>query len=557
MDLPAFDVVVVGAGPTGFTLAIDLGRRGIRTLLVERDSDTKEWPKMDRSNPRTMEIYRRIGFADRVRAAGYPPEASMDVFVTTRVADPPLVRLRYPTVAECRERTDAEKGMGHPLEPYQLVAQNDIEPVLKSVAEDTANLTVRFSRELVGFEEDEEGVTVRLECADGTVEAVRGRYLAGCDGGRSFVRKALGIELEGRGDLVALRQVTFRSESLYDALPYKGRHFYIADETNSMIVVQGSRKDFTLNASLPEDADLEQAIRERLGIDADFTIKNSISYKFHLLLAKHYRVGRVLIAGDAAHLVPPTGGLGMNTGVGDAVDLSWKLAGTIEGWAGPRVLDSYETERRAIGRRNMDAAGRAAGGMMTWRGKCGPEVFEDTSAGAAKRDEVARAAEVYQRWPLEMVGVELGYSYAGSDMIAEEPPAEWDTREYVPHTRPGIRIPHLWLNDGRAVQDVLGPDYNLLDLTGAAESGGLEAEFARIGVSLDVVCVDDPHAAEVYGAGLLLLRPDLHIYWRGDQLPQDIEGLASAATGHRGPFSDTAQVGERLGAHPGPQGDSQ
>jgi 2-polyprenyl-6-methoxyphenol hydroxylase-like FAD-dependent oxidoreductase len=540
---PFYDVVVVGAGPTGFTLAIDLGRRGIRTLLIEKDPSTKQWPKMDRSNARTMEFYRRLGFADRVRELGYPADASMDVFIVTRLSDPPLARLQYPTVAEHRAKIAATTDASEPLEPYQLVSQNDLEPLLKEIAEATPNVTVRFGCELVGFDQDDEGVDVHVRDLETGVETLRGSYLAGCDGGRSFVRRSLGIKLEGRGGLADMRQVTFRSEGLYDSIPIgQGRHYYVADELNSGFVIQGSRKDFTLGGSIPEDVDLEQVIRDRLGFDTDIEVRNSISWKFHLLLAERYREGRIFLAGDAVHLVIPTGGLGMNTGVGDAIDLSWKLAGTVAGWAGAGVLDSYEPERRAIGRRNVDAAGWAAEGMMKWRAHWGPEITEDGPTGEAKRLEVGREANLHHRRVHEMVGVELGYSYAGSNLIGYEPDnvAEWDTRIYAPHTRPGMRIPHLWLRDGRAMQDALGPDYNIVDFTGIADTTALEDGFARIGAPLQVLRIEDPHAAEVYECSLLLLRPDLHVYWRGDQRPEDVLGLARAATGHQGSFHPTA-----------------
>jgi 2-polyprenyl-6-methoxyphenol hydroxylase-like FAD-dependent oxidoreductase len=548
MQSPAYDVVVVGAGPVGFTLSIDLGRRGVRTLLIEKDRGTKQWPKMDRSNARTMEFYRRLGFADRVRELGYPPEASMDVFIVTRLTDPPLMRLHYPTVAEHRAKIAATTDHSEPLEPYQLVSQNDLEPLLKEIAESTPNVTVRFGCELTGFSQDDDGVDVRLRNLDGSEEVVRAGYLVGCDGGRSTVRKTLGIKLQGRGGLADMRQVTFRSEGLYDAIPIgKGRHYYIADELNTGFVVQGSRKDFTLGGTIPDDVDLEQAIRDRIGFDTDVEVRNSISWKFHLLLAERYRKGRIFLAGDAVHLVIPTGGLGMNTGIGDAIDLSWKLAGTIHGWGGPGLLDSYEDERRKVGKRNVDAAGWAAEGMMMWRAVWGPEVTDDTSQGAAKRAEIGHAADLHHRRVHEMIGVELGYSYAGSDLIAYEPGniTDWDTTTYTAHTRPGVRVPHIWLRDGRAIQDALGEDYNFIDLTGRCDSRELEAAFGRLGAPLHVLRIDDPHARTVYECPLLLLRPDLHIYWRGDTLPDTVTELAEAATGHRGSWHSAVGVRDR------------
>jgi len=529
-----FDVVVVGAGPVGFTLAIDLGRRGVRTLLVEKDPTTKEWPKMDRSNARTMEFYRRLGIADDVRAAGYPPDGSMDVFIVTRLSDPPLAKLEYSSVEEHRAVIAATTDASEPLEPYQLVAQNDLEPVLLKVAESTPNVTVRFGCALIDFEQDDDGVTVTLEDLEGTRSTTRTAYLAGCDGGISTVRKKLGIKLEGQGGLRQLRQITFRSEGLYDKIPIgKGRHYYVADAEGSAIVVQGSRKDFTLNIAIDEDADLEQAVRDRVGFDFDFAVRNSTSWKLHLLLAERYRDGRVFLAGDAVHLVIPTGGLGMNTGVGDAIDLAWKLAGTVQGWGGPGLLDSYEPERRKVGDRNVKASGWAAEGMGLWRQLVTPEITADTPSGAALRTEVGEAANRHHRRVHEMVGVELGYSYAGSDLIAHEDDnvTDWDTTTYTPHTRPGIRIPHIWLNDGRAMQDALGQGYTFIDLTGSADTSAVEAQFARIGAPLDILSIDDAHARQVYQTSLLLVRPDLHIFWRGNTLPQDLNRWADQATG--------------------------
>ncbi|HVZ45799.1 MAG TPA: FAD-dependent monooxygenase [Ramlibacter sp.] len=536
----SFDVVIAGAGPVGLVLAIDLGRKGVRTLLLERDAETKAYPKMDRSNARTMELFRRLGLADRVRALGYPADASMDVFIVTRLADEPILRLRYPTVAEHRAAIAACKDASEPLEPYQLVSQNDLEPMLKEVAEATPNVTVRFGCALAGFSQDAEGVQVHLQPSGSAPEQVRSRYLVGCDGATSLVRKTLGIPLQGRGSLRSLRQVTFRSETLYEQLGCRqGRHYYFADGGGGAIVVQGSRKEFTMNAALPEDADLEQAVREHVGFDFDFRITATTSWKHHLLLAERYREGRVFIAGDAAHLMIPTGGLGMNTGVGDAVDLAWKLAGTVHGWGGPGLLASYEIERRKVGARNVEAAGWAAAGVGMWRSLWKPQVSHATAEGAALRSEIALAADLHHRRVHEMAGVELGYSYAGSPLISSETGGgdEWETTRYRPHTRPGVRLPHVWLADGRAMQDALGDGYTLLDLDGrlrADELAEVHGAFAALGAPFDVVQLHEPHVREVFGFPLLLLRPDLHVYWRGHAMPASAGALARAATGHSG-----------------------
>jgi 2-polyprenyl-6-methoxyphenol hydroxylase-like FAD-dependent oxidoreductase len=531
-----YDVIVAGAGPVGLTLAIDLGRRGVRCLIMERNPTTAPWPKMDRCNARTMEFYRRIGIAERVRALGYPADNPMDVFLTTRLSDPPIAVLKFPSVAERREQIAKSPNGSFLLEPYQLVSQNKVEPLLKEVAERTPNVTVRYGCELMDFAQDDDGVTVYARNRAGAEQTLLGSYLAGCDGGRSIVRKKLGIKLEGRGNIQDTVQVIFWSEDLYERIMTgKGRHYAFPDAGASTLVVQGDRKEFTLHSSLPPDTDFEPVIKDLIGFPCHFEIRHVVPWRQHLLVADRYRDGRVFLAGDAIHLVIPTGGLGMNTGVGDAFDLSWKLAGVIHGWGGPGLLDAYEQERRPIGLRNRDAAGWAAAGVPVWRGLVRPEVRDETSAGEALRKELAASFVVNHGRMHGMVGVEAGYSYAGSPLIADEPGnvAEWETSSYTPHARPGVRIPHMWLDDGRAMQDVLGDDYTLLDLRGDCDTRALEEAFQSRRAPLKLLHLKQPRVARVYGASLFLLRPDLHIVWRGDGAPRDAAALAALATGWR------------------------
>jgi len=551
--LPAYDVIVAGAGPVGLTLAIDLGRRGVRCLLIERSPTTLPYPKMDRSNARTMEFYRRICIADRVRALGYPADNPMDVFLTTRLCDPPIAVLKYPSVAERRKQIAESPNGAFLLEPYQLVSQNKLEPLLKEVAEATPNVTVRYGCGLEDFAQDDGGVTVQACTAAGVPEELRGGYLVGCDGGASTVRKKASIKLEGQGRIRKLVQVIFRSDELYGKIVTgRGRHYNFVDANSSTLIAQGCRTEFTLHTSLPADTDFRPVILDLLGFPCAFEITHVIQWHHNLLLAEHYRNGRVFLAGDAVHLVIPSGGLGMNTGVGDAFDLAWKLAGTIQGWGGPELLDGYERERRPIGRRNVDAAGWAAAGVPIWRALVTPEAYEDTQAGAAVRARLVASFDVEHRRMHGMVGVEAGYSYAGSPLIADEPPAEWETSRYEPKALPGARIPHMWLDDGQALQDILGDDYTLLDLKGDADTTAIEAAFRARGAPLAVIRRDEPRVRGVYGASVFLLRPDLHIVWRGDGAPTDPAGLAARATGWVGDRSRMADRADRTHEVPVP-----
>lgn len=533
------DVIVAGAGPVGLSLAIDLGMRGVRVLLIERQPTPAPWPKMDRSNARTMELYRRIGVADQVRELGYPEDNPMDVMLLRRLDEPALARMPFASVAEKRKDIAASRDGSLPVEPYQLVSQNKLEPFLKEVAVSTPNVTVRYDCELVSFEQDENGVQVTTRASSGVTSSLRASYLAGCDGGSSTVRKGLGIKLEGKPAVRTTTQVVFSADDLYERIVAgKGRHYLFPDRHGSAIIAQGDRKEFTLHTLLPPDVDFRKVIADLIGFDCEFEIRHIAQWRAHLMLADRYRAGRVFIAGDAAHLVIPTGGLGMNTGVGDAFDLSWKLAGTIKGWGGPALLDSYEIERRKVGARNVEAAGWAAEGAAAWRKMVTPEleaaVYADGERGDAARSSIVDAFMDGHSRMHYMVGAEWGYSYAGSPLIATESddPRTWDINRYVPSARPGVRLPHMWLSDGRAIQDVLGTDYTLLDVEGRASTTALDEALRTVGVTLKVVRLAQPQLRAVYQASVLLLRPDLHVVWRGDVLPPDAQHLARLATGH-------------------------
>ena len=531
------EVLIIGAGPVGLTLAIDLGQRGIRTLLIEKSPTNGLLPKMERCNARTMEFYRRMGIAERVRDAGLPREAPMDVFIVTQLDEPPILRLPYGSVNQLKAGIAAVNDGSTSLEPYQLIAQYTIEPLLRQIAEQLPTVTVRFSTELLDFAQDAHGVRARVACHDrgGAEETLDAAYLVGCDGGSGIVRKQLGIKYAGKGSLRAMRQALFYCEDLYERIPMgKGRHYHVADNEFSALVIQDSRKHIRMSTLKIEGDDLPAKFRRIVGFPIEFKTLYEGEWTQHLLCAERYRDGRVFIGVDAAHLVIPTGGLGMNTGVGDAMDLGWKLAGTLRGWGGPGLLDSYEIERRQLGLRNVGASGNAMGGRLSWRQAWQPNVRERTPEGEATRRRIAEIADVEQRKTNEILGIELGYRYVGSPLICAEPgegPALVD-RKYQPSTWPGARLPHVWLRDGTPIHDLMGRGYTLVNFNADHDTRALQRAFAARGAPLTVLGLDDPHARGVYGHDLLLLRPDLHVVWRGNAAPADAAGLAALATGH-------------------------
>jgi 2-polyprenyl-6-methoxyphenol hydroxylase-like FAD-dependent oxidoreductase len=527
------DVLVVGAGPVGQTLSIDLAKRGVSVMLIERNEMCIQHPKMERCNARTMEFYRRLGLADRIRAASRFRDIPMDVFIATHLCGKKILQLAYPSVDAMREAGRRCNDGTMPLEPYQLISQYTLEPLLKSVVESLPKADVRFGCELISFSQDAAGVDADVKYTDGKTSKIRTRYLVGCDGGSSAVRKQLGIELEGRGRISQQRQIFFRSETLFSQLPFgPGRHYHFP---SGMLVVQDDLKHFMANTGSLNDPAPDVLLREMFRVNVPFEILNVALWYQNLLVAERYSDRRVLLAGDSVHLVIPTGGLGMNTGVGDAIDLSWKLAGTLASWGGPNLLSSYEAERRAVGLRNRDVSGRAAAGVNAWRAACRPEIDSDTPEGEANRQEVAKLAATGQRLSHDMIGTELGYSYAGSPLICtddEPPPAVVDDL-YQPTTRPGSRLPHVWLDDGQALHDRIGGEFALISLGGDQNTlPALRQSFAEYGAQLDIVRVDSTPAREVYGYDLILVRPDLHVVWRGNSVPADHRTIATIATGH-------------------------
>jgi 2-polyprenyl-6-methoxyphenol hydroxylase-like FAD-dependent oxidoreductase len=521
------DVLVVGAGPVGLTLALDLGRRGVRCLLVEREATTIQLPKMERCNARTMEIFRRLGVAEAVRDAGLDREAPMDVFLAPSLAEPALQHLPYPSVAAAKAEI-AHHNDGRPLEPSQLISQYTLEPLLRSIVESLPCVTVRFGCELTSFSEEAHGVTGRLRLADGAEATVRTAFLVGCDGGSSTVRRQLGVSLQGEGSIRTLRQALFRADDLYERIPMgKGRHYHVVQPGFPFLILQDSTRHWTLHFAAASDAEMAGVFERAVGLSVDFEMRSVNEWTQHLLCAERYGRGRVFLAGDAVHLVIPTGGLGMNTGVADAADLSWKLWATLAGWGGPRLLAAYEQERRPIGLRNVRSSGSAMRGRETWRAASSPE-------------EMAGRFSVEQRKVTEILGIEAGYRYVDSPLVWREPGEgpDPDNPRYEPTTWPGARLPHLWLADRSALHDRLGPGFTLLRLgrrgvADALDTAAVEGAFRTLGAPLDVLDVPDQAARELYGRDLVLVRPDLHVAWRGDRPPDDARRLATVATGHR------------------------
>jgi 2-polyprenyl-6-methoxyphenol hydroxylase-like FAD-dependent oxidoreductase len=495
---PHVPVLIAGGGPVGMTLARTLASFGVRCMLVERNATTTRHPKMDITNGRSMELFRRLGLAGKLRAVAVPEDNNFDVSWITSPGGRELHRFRYPSVTEKRAEILARNDGTQPREPAMRVSQVMIEPVLRDAIIDDPLVDARWGVGFEDFRQDEAGVTASLRVMEtGAVETVRCDFLAGCDGGSSVVREKLGIGLEGRAAVAQRYMIHFQSDAR-DLLQAFGIAWHYQTDKGTLIA-QDDKDTWTLQTRPSPGVDVA-AIDANAMLDAwagrAFPRRILVANPWitHLLLADRYQAGRVFLAGDSAHQYIPTGGYGMNTGIGDAVDLGWKLATTIKGHAGADLLETYESERRPVGYRNRLASERHTNVRI-----------EIAELYASERDPeaLARSIAALGNAENESWGIEFGYRYDG---------VEEDPIVYRPTTAPGARLPSVFLHDGSALYDRLGSWFTLLRFGDADPSPLIDSAP----VPLDTVIVEDAAVAPIYEAKLVLVRPDTHVAWRGN-----------------------------------------
>jgi 2-polyprenyl-6-methoxyphenol hydroxylase-like FAD-dependent oxidoreductase len=512
-------VLVSGAGPVGMTLAYELAMRGISTLLVERNATTTRHPKMDITNARSMELFRRLGLTKALRSVGVPESNNFDVSWITTLAGHELHRFRYPSVTQWRDMIRERNDGSMPAEPPMRVSQVEIEPVLARAVRSHCLIDARWGVTFEELSQDPLGVTVTLRAEDGQTERVRCDYVVGCDGGSSEVRRSLGIRLGGQAAVMQRFMTHFRSDAL-TVLQRWGQAWHYQSPKGTLIA-QDDRNIWTLQSRfndgvVPNAAQPNDLLQDFAGCDFEYQILVANTWTPHLLVADSYGFNRVFLAGDAAHQYIPTGGYGMNTGIGDACDLGWKLAAVLRGFAAPALLDSYELERRPVGLRNREASRRHSETRAEIAGCYNADLSRPGPAGELARIEIGRRIADIGNAENESFGIEFGYVYHDSPIVCAEPNTDVQMSEqrYVPTTTPGARLPSVILRDGATIFDRLGHWFTLI-CSGTYPSDALINAAENFGVPLQILRIGDPEHEQVYGRGLLLVRPDQHIAWRG------------------------------------------
>lgn len=526
MEIP---VLVAGGGPVGLAVAFDLQKRGIRCMLVERNENTTSHPKMDVTNGRCMEHFRRLGLHEIVRDAAVPREHSWDVSWITDLGPKghELARFVYPTVLEAKEQIRARNDGTQPLEPYMRMSQIVLEPTLKKELDASPLAEVRFGWEFVTCRQDENKVysTIR-EVATGKTEEVVSDLLAGCDGGSSQVRESLGIQLSGRFAVAEVFMVHFHSHA-HDVLQKFGIAWHYQTPRGATLIAQDDDQFWTLHTIFEskeqtDGIDPKKLVFEELGAEFELEVLQANRWTPHLCVADHYGRGRVWLAGDATHQYIPTGGYGMNTGIPDGMNLSWKFAAYLNGWGGQELLNSIESERRPIGLRNRQAAMTnmqiRLDIITANKDNCGACYGEGTAADAARKDMGKFILEL-GNIENEALGIEVDDRYVGSTVVMQEiVEPVWEMENYTPSTWPGMRAPHVYLADGSAIFDkfafegftlVRFADVDVDPLLGAAKA---------CGVPIEVLDIREDHVRAIYERDLVLVRCDQHVAWRGDTI---------------------------------------
>jgi len=528
-------VIVVGGGPVGLALGIDLAWRGIPCLLAEQGHGQIDQPRMDLVGIRTMEFCRRWGIVEDIRKAGYPQDYPQDFAYVTAATGYEMGRDRRPSMAE---------EAPPPFSPVkrERCPQNFFDPALLAALHRYPHVDIRMGYRLMDFEQDAEGVTAKFETADGSSHIERAHHLIGCDGAGSLVRRRLGIGMEGSNLLTSSVNILLRCPDLISRAG-KGPlyRFVLIDGEGlwaTMVAING-RDIWRLQILRgPEGRDLpdgyaEAMILRAFGADIPHEILSVVPWQRRELVAERYREGRVFLCGDAAHQMSPTGGFGMNTGIGEAVDLGWKLEATLKGWAGPDLLDSYQAERQPIARRNMrEASGNLA--RMTSL-QFPPAILAEGAEGdVARRTSGELVAQTMAReW--NAIGIHIGYCYEDSPIcVSDGTPAPEDSiTQYRQRARPGARAPHAWLSHGVSTLDLFGRGFALLRLGPTPPTAEmLEHAFNDARVPLRRHDLPQPELLALYDAPLVLVRPDGHVAWRGWKTPEDSARIARTVSGN-------------------------
>jgi 2-polyprenyl-6-methoxyphenol hydroxylase-like FAD-dependent oxidoreductase len=527
-------VLIVGAGPAGLALAIELGTRSIACTIIEKNDRTGHAPRAKNTNIRTREHLRRWGIANRLAAAApFGIDYPSNILFVTRLGGHLITRFEHGFGGN-------PKRDHRYSEHAQWIPQYKLEAVLLERVRTLPSVRVMFGEELIDITQNGQEARARIRAVNtGSEQIITAHYLVGADGGRSSVRQQIGVKMVGTHGLSRNNMTIFEAPGLAEAQRH-GPAIQIWQLNQEMPSFIGPMdigdRWFFVPTGIPADIEFSEEelldmIRRSTGLDLPYRILSSEVWVASRLLADRYASGRVFLIGDACHIHPPFGGFGMNMGIADAVDLGWKLAGVLQGWGAKTLLDTYEMERRPIHNYVMDES--EANHTLAPNQLARDHIEEDTPRGEEVRKEVAEIIWKTKQPEFFSLGVVLGYRYMDSPIIVDEVPGSPWTRsiDYLPSAAPGCLAPHQWLEDGSSLYDHFGQGFTMVVLDARARNEADNAQRQAAGLRIPFVIFETSNkaVAALYEAPLALIRPDQHVAWRGSKVPSN---LLARATGH-------------------------
>lgn len=538
-------VLIVGAGPVGLTLALDLAWRGIHVTIAElRAPGEPPSVKCNHVAARTMEVFRRLGLAQAVRdAPGLPAHHANDVAFRTTATGIEFGRIHIPCRRDRYTDTSGPDGGWPTPEPPHRINQTYLEPVLFAQAAANPRIRILSRTRLTGFTQTADGVTAALrDLETGSDTTLETEYLIGADGSHSEVRRAIGARLTGDAVVQRTQSTFLRAPGLAERFPAarawstqclnprRSANMFAIDGQETWLVHNYLRAEETSFDAVDRDACLRLILG--VGPDFEYQVLAKEDWIGRRLIADRFRRDRVFICGDAAHIWVPFAGYGMNAGIADAMNLSWMLAGVLKGWASPAILDAHEAERWPITEQVSKYAMGTAAALAKARRAVPPDIESPGAEGDAARAAFGRELVALNTPQFCCGGLNFGYFYDRSPLIVPdgEAPPGYTMDTFTPSTVPGCRLPHVWV-DGASLYDRLGADFTLLRLDARADADPIMRAARAQGLPLRLLdmAVDDP----AYRHTLLLVRPDQHVAWRGDGPPEDAGALVGRVRGAR------------------------
>ncbi len=528
----ATSVLVVGGGPVGTTLAMDLAWRGIDVIVAEQ-RHRGELPsvKCNHVSARTMETFRRLGVAATVRDAGLPHDHANDVAFRTTTTGVEFARIPIPCRRDRFTVKGGPDGWWPTPEPPHRINQIYLEPLLVQHATAMPGLRYLNRTKVLGFTQTDDAVTAEAQDLD-TRETVliTADYLIGCDGPSSEVRRQIGVRLAGDAMISRTQSSYIRAPSLVARMqaepawstqslnPRRSANIFAVDGRETWLIHNYLRPDETDFAAVDRD----RCIRLILGVGPEFEyeVLSQEDWIGRRMLADKFRDRRVFICGDAAHIWVPFAGYGMNAGIADAMDLSWMLAGVLQGWAAPAILGAFEAERWPITDQVSHYAMNTAVSLARARAEVPANIEDPGPEGDAVRERFGRTVYDLNVPQYCCGGLNFGYFYDRSPIIAYdgETAPSYSMYDFIPSTVPGCRTPHLWLDDGRSLYDAMGTGFTLLRFD---RSVSVDRLLGAAATRLLPLAILDMSAAPPYQHKLVLSRPDQHVAWRGNAEPDD------------------------------------